>query len=142
LPIWRAAPARVRRMLSKPTGEGIQDGVNVVAGEALGGTISTLGDTPVAVVTRGQSDAQGLPPRVRRAFEGIWTRMQDELAALSSDHLHVVATRSDHFVQSYAGGQPRVVIGAVRAVVTAARTHRPLPACARLFRGSGVRCLS
>jgi pimeloyl-ACP methyl ester carboxylesterase len=144
LALWRAAPARVRRMLPKPTGETIEDGVNILAGEALAGKITTLGDTPVAVVTRGQSGAEneGLPPRVRRAFDGIWTRMQDELAALSSDHLHVVATRSDHFVQSFAGGQPPVVIGAVRAVVTAARTHNHLPACGRLFRGSGVRCLS
>ena len=38
--------------------------------------------------------------------------MQDELAALSSNHVHVIAQRSDHFVQGI-DGQPRVVIGAV-----------------------------
>ena len=68
--------------------------------------------------------------------------MQDELAALSSDHLHVVALRSDHFVQGFAGGQPPVVIGAVRAVVQPPRAPAHLPACERVFRGSGVRCLS
>jgi hypothetical protein len=65
--------------------------------------------------------------------------MQDELAAVSSDHLHVVARRSDHFVQQV-DGQPRVVIGAVQAVVRAARDGTRLPACTRLFSARDVRC--
>ena len=63
--------------------------------------------------------------------------MQDELARLSTDHVHVVALRSDHAVQD---GQPDVVIRAVRAVVRAARDHIGLAPCRRLFSGSGVRC--
>jgi hypothetical protein len=67
--------------------------------------------------------------------------MQDELAALSSNHLHVVALRSDHFVQRF-DGQPDVVIRAVQAVVRAARHHTRLPPCGQLFSGAGVRCRS
>jgi len=56
-------------------------------------------------------------------FERLWTTMKDELAALSSDHVHVVALRSDHFVQRL-DGQPGVVIRATDAVVnTACATH-------------------
>jgi hypothetical protein len=55
--------------------------------------------------------------------------------------VHVLALRSDHFVQRI-DGQPQVVTGALRAVVRAAREKTRLPPCARLFRGPAVRCLS
>ena len=60
--------------------------------------------------------------------------MQTELAGLSSDHAHVLALRSDHFIYR---DQPLVVIAAVRAVVRAVRDEAPLPPCERLFTGSG-----
>lgn len=72
-------------------------------------------------------------------FERLWTTMQDELAALSSDHVHVVALRSDHFVERL-DGQPGVVIRATAAVVNAARRHTHLPRCRHLFAGPGVLC--
>jgi hypothetical protein len=78
---------------------------------------------------------------LRRAEERLWSRMQSELAGLSSDHVLVLARRSDHFVQRV-DGQPRVVTGAVRAVLRAARGKTRLEPCARLFRGPAVRCLS
>jgi hypothetical protein len=62
-------------------------------------------------------------------------------SSLSSDHVHVVARRSDHFVQGI-DGQPRVVIGAVNAVVHAVRNRTSLPPCTRLFSGPDVRCRS
>ena len=34
-----------------------------------------------------------------RALYRLWVTMQDELAALSSDQVHVVAIGSDHWVQ-------------------------------------------
>lgn len=144
LPIWRAQPLRVRRLLPKPCAHPVEDGVDLGASEALAARAGTLGDTPLAVITRGQpgEEDRGLPTRVRRAVERLWSRMQDELAALSSDHVHVVAARSGHFVQSAVDGQPPVVIRTVRAVVHAARTSTRLVPCPRLFRESGVRCRS
>ena len=65
--------------------------------------------------------------------------MQTELAELSSDRAHVVALRSDHFVQV---DQPLVVSQAIRAVVRAVRDHAQLPPCKRVFSGPDVRCLS
>jgi hypothetical protein len=66
-------------------------------------------------------------------------RLQDELATLSPDSIHVVATRSDHPIAS-PGEQPGVVSRAVEAVVAAVRGGYPLLPCARVFRGAGVRC--
>jgi pimeloyl-ACP methyl ester carboxylesterase len=130
------APA-ARRAVARP----VQDGVDVAAGDTLSTRVRTLGETPLAVITAGTHEDFRLPPRLNPAFERLWGTMQDELAALSSDHVHVVALRSDHFVQAL-DGQPRVVIRAVQRVVRAARDHAPLPPCQRLFRGSHVRCRS
>ena len=66
---------------------------------------------------------------------------QDELTALSSNHLHVVAPRSDHFVQRF-DGQPDVVIRAVQAVVRAARDHTRRPPRRLLFAGAPFSCRS
>lgn len=142
LPIWRAQPAVVRRLLPEPGAQPVQDDVNIIAGEALDAQIRTLGDIPLAVITRGRPDDSGppLPPSVRGPADRLWTTMQDELAALSSDHVHVIATRSGHFVQLSFNGQPDVVIAAVLAVLRAARTGTHLPSCPRLFHGAGVQC--
>ena len=140
LAIWpRSEVPKLRRAYAKPVAEG----VNVAAGEALAARIRTLGTTPLAVVTAGNhtADLSPLPPRLARAEERLWTTMQDELATLSPDHVHVVALRSGHFVQSL-DGQPEVVVRAIDAVVGAARDHGRLPACKRLFTGPGVRCVS
>jgi len=144
LPIWQAQPARVRRALPKPGANPVEKGVDLRAGQALAAKVSTLGDTPLAVITRGKPDDGGppLPPSVRRIMDRLWVTMQDELAALSSDHVHVVALRSNHFVQRLGFGQPNVVVRAVRTVAHAARTGTRLPPCPRVFSGSGVRCRS
>jgi len=138
LAIWpRSAAPSVRRAVFRP----VQDGVDLAAGEALARNVRTLGDTPLAVVTAGtHEDWHRVVPPTARALDRLWTTMQDELAELSSDHVHVVAVRSDHFVQQR-DGQPDVVVRAVRAVVRAARIHGRLPPCRRLFSGDAqVRC--
>lgn len=138
LAIWPTAVApAVRRAVFAP----VQHRVNLAASERLVSRVRTLGDTPLAVVTAGRHGewARVVTPDVSRALDRLWATMQDELAALSSDHIHVIALRSDHFIQRR-DGQPGVVIGAVRTVVQAARSHTNLPSCRRLFNGPGVRC--
>jgi pimeloyl-ACP methyl ester carboxylesterase len=136
LSIWRAQPARVRRRLPKPGSIRVEHGVNWPASEALAARVTTLGDTPLAVITRGRPDdsAGPLPASVRQPAERLWTTMQDELAALSSDHVHVITLRSGHLVQRALSGQPSVVIRAVRAVVRAAGTNTRLPPSASVPR--------
>jgi pimeloyl-ACP methyl ester carboxylesterase len=134
--IWPKSQFRqLRRVLAQP----VRDGVDLAAGEALAARIRTLQDTPLVVVTAGSETFGGAPPSLARGLDRLWTTMQDELAALSSDHVHVVAVYSDHLVQG-PQGQPDVVIRAIRAAVAAARDDTPLPPCARLFHGDDVRC--
>jgi pimeloyl-ACP methyl ester carboxylesterase len=118
----------------------VRDGVDVAATEALAARVTTLGNTRLAVITAGRENAvvRQMTRRVARAIDRNWTAMQDELAALSSDRVHVVALRSEHSVQH---GQPLVVIQAVKAVVDAARASASLPPCPRVFSGPGTRCV-
>ena len=138
LAVWPKSQARaLRRTVAKP----VRDGLDLASSEALASHVRSLGDTPLAVITAGRHDEEWgrVRPRLGRALDRLWGRLQDELAALSSDSAHVVALRSDHVVQGR-DGQPVVVIRAVEAVVRAARDRTPLPPCTRLFSGSGVRC--
>ena len=66
--------------------------------------------------------------------------MQDELARLSPNSLHVIAVYSPHFVMS-ALGQPELVTRAVNAVVKAARIHTHLPRCRALFAPPAAKCI-
>jgi pimeloyl-ACP methyl ester carboxylesterase len=129
------APA-ARHALTAP----VEQGVDVRPGAAADDRIRSLGDLPLIVITAGHEyqPTAGVPPWLYRRGMRLWHRMQDELTRLSSDRVHVVAVRSDHFVQD---DQPDVVIHAVQAVVRAERTRTRLPACGHLFTGPDVRCL-
>jgi thioesterase domain-containing protein len=98
---------------------------------------------PLIVITAARERELDLfrdrPPEVYRRWNRVWRAMQTELAGLSSDHAHVVALRSDHFIQD---DQPLVVIQAIRTVVRAVRDHTQLPPCDRVLGGPDVRCLS
>lgn len=121
----------------------ILDGVDIRASAALASDIRSLGDTPLVVISAARSRELfgGSPPRLYRLATRFWANMQAELADLSSDHAHVVALRSDHFVQR-ADEQPDVVLRAIEAVVRAVRDNTTLPPCERLFAGPDVRCSS
>jgi pimeloyl-ACP methyl ester carboxylesterase len=144
LRVWLAQPASVRRQIPRPTTNPIDSGVNVAAGEALDAKVRGLGDTPLIVITRGRLEENGsgtlFAAPFRRPAAQLWLTMQDELAALSPDSVHVIALRSGHVIPLSSGGQPDVVITAVLAVIHAARTHTHLPLCPRVFHSSGVQC--
>jgi pimeloyl-ACP methyl ester carboxylesterase len=140
LAIWpkSQAPA-LRRAWARP----IREGVDLATGDALARRVTSLGDAPLAVITAGthKADSRGMPPSLARALYRLWVTMQDELAAQSGNHVHVVARRSDHWVairRFYGGnqqidGQPEIVVRAVKAVVAAARDGTPLSPCRQLF---------
>jgi pimeloyl-ACP methyl ester carboxylesterase len=119
----------------------VMGGVDLAAGEALASRVRTLGDMPLAVITAGRQDNfPRTPARLGRALKRLWDRMQDELAQLSDNSVHVIALASNHDIPSSRSGQPSVVVRAVQAVVDAARDHTRLPPCRRLFSGANVRC--
>jgi pimeloyl-ACP methyl ester carboxylesterase len=140
LALWpKTIAPKLRRAWAQPIGRGV-DGR---AGAALGSRIRTLGDTPLVVLTAARNREldmfQGLPPEIHRRWTRLRRVMQTELAALSTDHAHVLAMRSDHVIFR---DQPALVVRAVRAVVRAVRDMAPLPPCEQVFTGPGVRCLS
>ena len=89
-----------------------------------------LGDLPVVVLTQGQMNGDG---------ERQWAPLQDALAAMSSDSLHVVAADAGHGIQDDA---PDLVREAVLATVEAARSGADLPSCGPPFEAVGAACLA
>jgi pimeloyl-ACP methyl ester carboxylesterase len=138
LAIWpRSQAPQIRRGLATA----VMDGVDLAAGEAIANRVTSLGHMPLVVITAGRQDNfPRTPARLYRALKRLWDRMQDELATLSANSVHVVALASDHDVPSLRTGQPSVIVRAVQAVVGAARSHGRLPRCRSLFSGSDVRC--
>jgi pimeloyl-ACP methyl ester carboxylesterase len=78
-----------------------------------------LGDRPLIVIT-------AAPGKIvnGRAWQ-IWHELQAELAALSANRRHIVASRPDHYVHK---ADPDLVITAIRDVVDSARRRTALPA--------------
>lgn len=89
-----------------------------------------LGDRPLVVVTAGIYE-DVLDPRF--AFG-----LQQQLARLSTNVVHVVAKRTGHFVHDQ---NPRLMAQAIGEVVEAVRSNARLPACRDTFPELGGRCL-
>jgi pimeloyl-ACP methyl ester carboxylesterase len=94
----------------------------------------TLGTMPLVVLTAGKHD---LPLKRRQPLEAAWRGMQEELAGLSTDSVHVLMPKSGHYIQVEA---PKAVIAAIQEVVTAVRTQGRLPACTTIFPALGGTC--
>ncbi len=135
LAIWpRSQAPEIRRGVATT----VMDGVDPAAGEAIASRLTSLGDMPLAVITAGRHDNfPRTPAQLYRGLKRLWDGMQDELAALSENSVHVVALASNHDIPI---GQPSVIVRAVQVVVGAARSHAHRPRCRRLFSGSDVRC--
>jgi pimeloyl-ACP methyl ester carboxylesterase len=119
-------PATAARLPRKRTREGI----DIAAAIAESDAVTILHPIPLVVLG---SNKPPLDAKLRHA--------QDEEATLSTDSINAVAKNSTHYIQRPApAGQPQVVIDAVTAVVTAARSHGKLPPCSRLFATSAVGC--
>lgn len=91
--------------------------------------ITSLGDTPLVVLT--QSDLGG-------DFEADWSTWQDELAALSTNSLHMIAWPSGHMIMQ---DQGRLMVESIRAAVEAARADAALPVCDARFSDLHAICL-
>ena len=87
-----------------------------------------LGARPTIVLTAG---------RINGEYERRWSPIQDQLAALSSDALHMVATESGHDIRA---DRPELVTESIRTVVSAIRGVA-LPTCGPRFEAIGAECL-
>lgn len=79
-----------------------------------------LANKPLAVVTHSLNwkMVPDLPDEVSKKLEDILQQQQNELAALSTDSTHVIATKAGHEIQV---DEPELVIKAIREVVSKAR---------------------
>lgn len=97
-----------------------QEGGRMIDTEATTEEVSELdlGDLPLIVLTQGDMEYWEGPE--------LWTEIQDRLATLSDDVVHVVATDAGHAIHWDA---PELVAQAVGQVVEAVRSDEPLPEC-------------
>ncbi len=100
-----------------------------------------LGGMPLVVITARCETSASLPPALKSLLDRTWLSLQDDLARLSTNSVHVIALRSPHEIQGPLG-QPALVVRAIREVVQAAREHVRLPRCESVFPRLGGRCVS
>lgn len=100
---------------------------------------TSVGERPLVVVTAAFEVPPDLPADVQSSMRDDWLAMHEELAALSTNHVHVLAARSGHNIPL---DQPRLVVEAIRQVAEAARTATVLEPCGVRFEEVGGECLS
>lgn len=82
--------------------------------------VGNLGDLPLAVLTSARIDPNYSPrlQRGRDRFYEVWTVMQNEMAALSTNSTHVVAEHGGHHLNH---GNPELVANALTSLVKQVR---------------------
>jgi len=104
--------------------------IDIAATEAELAKAPALGSRPEIVLTAADDPVK---------FRSTWFPMQDALARLSSDSVHVIALGAGHMVYL---DKPAITVRAIEEVVTAVRTGKRLPSCASTFPSVGGRCIS
>lgn len=102
-----------------------------------------LGDLPLVVITAGRAGPRAvadLRPELVEPLEEVRMELQRDLAALSGNGVHVVASESGHSVPDPQSGQPEVILTAIDALVRASRLSVPLPPCDALFTQPRTQC--
>lgn len=82
-----------------------------------------LGDMPLMVVT---ATEHGFPPAVAAELEAQWLTMQNELAALSTNSAHQIVAGATHGSLQVEAQDAQVSTAAIRQVVEAVHTGKPL----------------
>jgi pimeloyl-ACP methyl ester carboxylesterase len=91
------------------------EGINIAASAAQVRATGHFGPLPLVVITAGQDEwDEGFPPDIARSLEQNWMAMQKELAALSHNSTHIIATESNHVIQEC---QPDLVVNVIRQLV-------------------------
>jgi pimeloyl-ACP methyl ester carboxylesterase len=77
---------------------------------------ASLGDLPLVVLSHGLPEAAGEGSAQQLRYEQEWTKMQKELAGLSSNSKQIIAEKSGHNVQL---DQPELVIASILELIQA-----------------------
>jgi pimeloyl-ACP methyl ester carboxylesterase len=95
---------------------------------------ASLGAMPLVVITAGI-----LQDRWLKTVPHLEARAQTRLASLSTDSIHVLDRGIGHFIPEL---DPKIVITATQAVISAAARQVALPSCSQIFRAiPTVECL-
>jgi len=122
--LWSLMPKEAlekRREELAKSPEGLDYDSFVAGANAMHAESKTLGDMPLIVLSRGQSDAPpSTTPDVAAHWLERWNAQQIELPRLSTNSVRVVAPNSGHMMPAQA---PALVVAAVGEVLNAVRTH-------------------
>jgi pimeloyl-ACP methyl ester carboxylesterase len=77
---------------------------------------ASLGDLPMVVLSHGLPEATGDSSTQQLRYEQEWTKMQNELAGLSSNSKQIIAEKSGHYIQL---DQPELVIASILELIQA-----------------------
>ncbi len=92
-----------------------EEGMDIAASAAQVQATGHFGQLPLVVITAGIDACEdGFPPKIARASAQNWLAMQKELAALSHNSTHIIATESDHSIQDC---QPELVVNLIYQLV-------------------------
>ncbi len=77
---------------------------------------ASLGDLPMVVLSHGLPEATSDSSTQQLRYEQEWTKMQNELAGLSSNSKQIIAEKSGHYIQL---DQPEIVIASILELIQA-----------------------
>ena len=79
-------------------------------------TVSSFGDIPLIVLSHSLTwRFPDLPPELADKIEEVWQNLQNDLATLSSNSTHIIATKSGHYIQV---DEPQLVIDAILKILS------------------------
>ena len=121
---------QIDRRLSVPFREALlsETGAMATDSRVLAAERRSFGDRPLIVLTQSPETGQAYPGLTAAqvdAQNALWSRLHEELAALSARGVHRVVEGAGHYIQK---DRPDVVIDAIRRVIEdSRRAPRPAP---------------
>lgn len=98
-----------------------EEGIDIAASAAQVRATGHFDALPLVVITAGLDEwEEGFPAEMASASAANWLAMQKELAALSYNSTHIIATASDHSIQDC---QPELVVDVIRQMVQQTRSE-------------------
>lgn len=107
---------RAVRSMANPLDPEDPEKMDVVTSAAQVRATGLLGDLPLVVITRatGLKVVPNLPDDLSDKLDRVWQDIQMDLAGLSSNSTHIIATHAGHYIQAE---EPQLVIDAILKVM-------------------------